>query len=97
MIICVAEHIMNIEDKYTLELKRCLYYQEFFDSILSQCSGMHFKVYITKGIPWNCNGMRTKQASYELQGLLNETYFSLFGSSEISGVNFQAYNVIIGP
>ena len=97
MIICVAEHIMNIEDKYSLELKRCLYYQEFLDSILSQCSRMHFKVYIMKGIPRKCNDMRTKQAFYEIQGLVNETYFALFGSPEISGVNFQAYNVIIGP
>jgi hypothetical protein len=97
MILCVVEHIMNIEDKYSLELKRCLYYQEFLDSILSQCSRMHFKVYIMKGIPRKCNDMRTKQAFYEIQGLVNETYFALFGSPEISGVNFQAYNVIIGP
>ena len=100
MIVSVAEQIMNIEDTTTESVqleKKCLYYQEFLDSILVQCSRMNFKVHIMKSIQRKCDGEKTKQAYYDLRALVNETYYSLFGSPELSGVDFQAFDKIIGP
>ena len=113
MIFSVAEHIWNIDvigSEDSIELRKCQYYRSFLDSILKECIRMNFEVHITKKLPRRCSIVFTLDAFLSLQGLVNETYFSVFGYplyflpvendaswNEHCSIDFEPFAFIIGP
>ena len=93
----------------TLELKKCIFYKKYLISIRDYCVHANFRVNIIK----NLSDIPTQNAmeSYDtIHGIINETYFSLFGyplesfyikavDHNIVGVNISFYptDFIFGP
>jgi hypothetical protein len=115
MIFRVAEHIWNIDlinCNVSMELQKCQYYQSFLNSILKECIRMNFKVHIIKILPRRCDTAVTQDVFFFLQGLVNKTYFSIFGypfyfllvenNDTVSwnvhcSINFEPFAFITGP
>ena len=93
----------------TLELKKCNYYKKYLISIRDYCIHANFRVNIMKNIS-DIPKQNAKESYETIHGIINETYFALFGyplesfyiraiDHNIVGVNISFYptDFIFGP
>ena len=98
----------------TLESKKCNYYMKYLISIRDYCIHANFRVNVMKNLSTMSEHDRNPKEAYDtIHGIINETYFSLFGyplesfyirdihasNKDIVGVNISFYptDFIFGP